>query len=365
MGILDRLVNRLGNLTQPSESTSAAHHAETQWVMPKFQGRDICDWVDVVAQLKREGNLESALSIAQGCMDAMVSASMINSNNVMEFYVSQVAIIQRKMRNYPGEIATIGGWLHLGIPPTREDHRLDLLKRFAKAQELQAKVDGRDPTPYTTEWKRLVDAGKATRPPSAGPSTGRSAASGVPYTSRSSGPRWVAPREALTSPSFVAVDFETANRANESACQIAMVRVKQGRVTDKYSTLLSPPRGFNTFEFTYLHGISARDVRRAPSWNHVATNVAQFSSDVPVFAHNATFDSGVWTGLDQYFGTQTLPQDFYCSYRTARRLVPGLENYKLPTVAAHLVPGYSLNHHRADSDAEACALIVAALQNMS
>lgn len=83
-----------------------------------------------------------------------------------------------------------------------------------------------------------------------------------------------------------------------------------------------------------------------------------------MFAHNASFDAGVWSGLDGFFQTRTRPAGFYCSYRTARHLVPGLANYKLPTVTAHLVPGYRLDHHRADSDAEACALIVAALQRL-
>ena len=53
----------------------------------------------------------------------------------------------------------------------------------------------------------------------------------------------------------------------------------------------------------------------------------------------------------------------FCSYRTAQHMIPGLENYKLPTVTKALVPGFKLNHHRADSDAEACALVVAALQS--
>lgn len=333
--------------------------------MPEFQGRAICDWVDVVSQLKRDGKLDEALAVARGCMDAMTSVALRNPDNVMEFYVSQVAVIQRKARDYAGETATISVWLNLGLPPAREDHRLDLRKRLAKAQELQAKVDGRDPAPYAAEWRRLVDAEKATRTPSTGPSSGRSAATGVSYPARSSTPRWIASQQALMARSFVAVDFETANRANESACQIALVRVDQGRIVDKFSTLLAPPRGFDTFEFTSLHGISARDVRRAPSWSQAVAQVSRFSNNGPVFAHNAPFDSGVWTSLDQFFGTHTVPQDFYCSYRTAKRLVPGLENYKLPTVAAHLVPGYSLNHHRADSDAEACALIVAALQSMN
>ncbi|MDK9344918.1 hypothetical protein FAM22021_001729 [Propionibacterium freudenreichii] len=38
-------------------------------------------------------------------------------------------------------------------------------------------------------------------------------------------------------------------------------------------------------------------------------------------------------------------------------------NYRLPTVLERCAPHFVLDHHKADSDAEACALIVAALQS--
>lgn len=99
-------------------------------------------------------------------------------------------------------------------------------------------------------------------------------------------------------------------------------------------------------------------------WPNVAGFTSQFVHDLPMYAHNAPFDVKVWEDLDAFFGTQTLPSGFFCSYRTTQNLVPGLDNYRLPTVTNALVPGYKLNHHDAGSDAEACALIVAALQSL-
>ncbi|WP_350354598.1 exonuclease domain-containing protein [Corynebacterium aquatimens] len=81
-----------------------------------------------------------------------------------------------------------------------------------------------------------------------------------------------------------------------------------------------------------------------------------------MYAHNATFDAAVWRGLDRYFFTGTFPREFYCTARMARRLMPELPNHKLPTVTAYCAPGYQLEHHRADSDALACAHIVAQFQ---
>ena len=162
---------------------------------------------------------------------------------------------------------------------------------------------------------------------------------------------------------FVAVDFETANRmGGVSACQLAMVKVLDGQIIDRLNTLIRPPKGWDSFEFTYLHGISASAVAYATSRSTTADADSHFVGGATVYAHNAAFDSRVWRQLDEYFGTTTLPSPFFCSYRTAQRLIPGLPNYKLPTVLHACAPDYQLNHHRADSDAEACALIVCALQ---
>ena len=48
----------------------------------------------------------------------------------------------------------------------------------------------------------------------------------------------------LRQPSFVAVDFETANRGGGvSACQVALVKMKDGQVIDEFSTFIQPPQG--------------------------------------------------------------------------------------------------------------------------
>lgn len=339
--------------------------------MPKYNGRDICDWVSDISALKRSGDLSRALVIARGCMDAMIASARLNPVNVAEYYVSQVAIIQHKQKDYLGEVETIERWLALGLPAPRDDFRLELRKRLAKGHEMLAKQRGEDPSQYNAQWKHFVELEKAAKAAQKGSApvsaTGRSAMSpDVSYARPQSRQRssWVAPPEVLALPSFVAVDFETANRqGGESACQIALVKISGGRVVERASTLIKPPPGFERFEFTYLHGISARDVRRAPMWPDISSWVAGFHGGLPVYAHNAAFDARVWRELDAFFGTRTLPQSFFCSYRTAQHMVPGLENYKLPTVTKALVPGFKLNHHRADSDAEACALVVAALQS--
>lgn len=162
---------------------------------------------------------------------------------------------------------------------------------------------------------------------------------------------------------FVAVDFETANRVGAaSACQVAMVKVRDFEVVDAFCTYLRPPEEHIAFEFSHIHGIYRGDVEDAPSWFDIADDVVDFVADAPVYAHNATFDANVWRGLDRYYFTGTTPERFYCTARMARRLLPGLGDYTLPTVAGYCAPGFALEHHRADSDALACAHIVAFFQ---
>lgn len=55
-----------------------------------IQGPDICDWGSDIAALKRSGDLSSALVIARGCMDAMITAARLNPVNVAEHLEHQV-----------------------------------------------------------------------------------------------------------------------------------------------------------------------------------------------------------------------------------------------------------------------------------
>ncbi|HEY8071935.1 MAG TPA: hypothetical protein VIE47_08230, partial [Methylocystis sp.] len=60
---------------------------------------------------------------------------------------------------------------------------------------------------------------------------------------------------------FVAIDFETANYARDSACAVGLVKVVGGEIVDKAVHLIKPPT--REFVFTYIHGLT---------WNDVATS---------------------------------------------------------------------------------------------
>ena len=157
-------------------------------------------------------------------------------------------------------------------------------------------------------------------------------------------------------PTFAAIDFETANSARDSACSVGIAVVNGGRVETLETRLIRPPT--RDFEFTHIHGLSWEDVRRAPTFDAVwselspALSVAEF-----LCAHNASFDRGVLFACCARYGLARPSKGFQCTVSLARSQW-GIYPTRLPDVCRKLqIP---LNHHDAGSDAEACAKIVLA-----
>ncbi|MFS8069667.1 MAG: exonuclease domain-containing protein, partial [Byssovorax sp.] len=116
---------------------------------------------------------------------------------------------------------------------------------------------------------------------------------------------------------FIALDFETADRYRDSACAVGVVRVEGNRITHRAHHLIQPPR--RTFEFTGVHGISwahvAREGRFAEVWRRVAPLLegAEF-----IAAHNASFDRSVLKACCEAAGIAPPPHRFECTVKLAR-----------------------------------------------
>jgi len=158
---------------------------------------------------------------------------------------------------------------------------------------------------------------------------------------------------------FVAIDFETANYSPDSACAVGLVVVKGSRIVRRVHYLIRPPD--KQFVFTYIHGITWEDVHHAPSFNELWPTLQALIADADFLAaHNASFDRRVLDSCCRTYRLRQPSQDFLCTVKLARALW-GVYPTKLPDVCRHL--NIPLQHHQADSDAEACARIVIAAQN--
>lgn len=155
---------------------------------------------------------------------------------------------------------------------------------------------------------------------------------------------------------FVAIDFETADKLPDSACSVALVRVEQGEIRDRYQTLIRPPR--REMLFTHIHGLRWEDVAEAPAFDEVWPEMEAFVQGADFLAaHNAGFDKRVLHACCEAAGLRPPNLDFVCTVVLARKAW-SLFPTRLPDVCRHLdIP---LDHHQALSDAEACARIVIA-----
>ena len=154
---------------------------------------------------------------------------------------------------------------------------------------------------------------------------------------------------------FVAIDFETANSLRNSACALGMVKVENGETSRKEWYIKPEPCDFDPFN-VMIHGITEDMVQNAPSFPEVWNEVLPELTSSVVVAHNASFDfSVIRYTLDQY----DLPYPdirYLCTLKLAQKVVPGLLNYKLPTVASEL--DIQFKHHNAVDDAYAASMIL-------
>jgi len=166
-------------------------------------------------------------------------------------------------------------------------------------------------------------------------------------------PRTPVPKPALTG-RFAALDFETADYGRDSACALSVVIVDNDRVVDTWTSLIRPPR--QAFVFTYLHGISWRDVQDKPAFGDLWPAVAKRLEGLDFLAaHNASFDRSVLHACCAMSGHKPVAHPFLCTVKLARSTW-GIFPTKLSDVASHLrIP---LKHHDAASDASACAQIL-------
>ncbi|MFJ6651982.1 3'-5' exonuclease [Microbacterium sp. NPDC091313] len=157
---------------------------------------------------------------------------------------------------------------------------------------------------------------------------------------------------------FTAIDFETANSSNASACAVGMARVRDGRVVATAAWLIRPPAGHDDFSSfnTGIHGIRAHDVADALGWSDQLSQLTAFAGADVLVAHNAGFDMAVLRRACEVTGDACPPYRYLCSLQVARRTYE-LASYRLPLAAA--AAGYGeFAHHDALADATACAHIV-------
>lgn len=160
------------------------------------------------------------------------------------------------------------------------------------------------------------------------------------------------------SDTFVAIDFETANRYANSACSVGMVRVESGKILRTLNRLICPP--FDYFEYTDIHGITWDRVKSEPAFAQVWPEMLELIHGAEyLVAHNAPFDRKILRSCCNMADIEMPQQSFVCTVQVARQTW-NIRPTKLSNVCDVL--GIELNHHDALSDAMAAAKIMIASQ---
>ncbi len=150
---------------------------------------------------------------------------------------------------------------------------------------------------------------------------------------------------------FVVFDIETTglDKNNDVITEIGAVKIKNGVVTDSFSTFSDPLRHIPE-KITELTGITDEMVKGAPLEKEAVKSFLEFCGDAPVIAHNAKFDTGF---IKEAALRHNLKFDntIICTLILSQALLPEMKKHKLNLIADYLNID-NPNHHRAVNDAE-------------
>jgi DNA polymerase III epsilon subunit family exonuclease len=155
---------------------------------------------------------------------------------------------------------------------------------------------------------------------------------------------------------FVVVDIEAtgAKMPPNRIIELGAYRIRGGRIVDEFLTLVNPEISIPRFVIA-LTGISNEMVRQAPLFADVTPKWLEFVDDAVLIAHNAPFDTNFLNHeISRVYPGHRMMNPHLCTVTLSRRVLPGLTNYRLETVADHFsIPIF--DRHRAGSDALATA----------
>ena len=155
---------------------------------------------------------------------------------------------------------------------------------------------------------------------------------------------------------FAAIDFETANEQLSSVCSVGVVVVRNGKIIDRFYSLIQPEPNYYSYGNSMIHGLTAEDTDNAKVFSSVWENIEPLIKGLPLVAHNKGFDESCLKAAFKTYQMDYPDYIFYCTLAESRRQLKHLPNHRLHTVAEDC--GYILtNHHNALADAEACAEI--------
>lgn len=148
---------------------------------------------------------------------------------------------------------------------------------------------------------------------------------------------------------FVAIDFETAT-SSRMACQLGIVVVKNGEIIECKEFLIQPPNNYYEANVMKYHHVTPEMTKGEPTFEELWPEIKSYFTTLPIYAHNAPFDSDVLFKNLAYYNIPCYDIYYFSCTCSA------FNNTSL----MHLCIGFGIpydaqKHHGALYDAERCA----------
>lgn len=164
------------------------------------------------------------------------------------------------------------------------------------------------------------------------------------------------PKGQLLDGSFISLDIETTGLQadRDRITEIGAVLINNGRIEKEFSSFVNPgiPIPQKIVELT---GITDAMVKDAPAIEEVLRDFFDFLGELPVIAHNASFDMGFIRHNAAKIGRR-VENTVLDTLSLTRNLFPDLKRHRLDALAKHLQIDLG-SHHRATDDARTAAKI--------
>lgn len=153
---------------------------------------------------------------------------------------------------------------------------------------------------------------------------------------------------------FIAFDLETTGTLPgvDRIVEIGAVRFINGEVEAVFSTLVDPRIPIPP-DASRVNKITDQMVSGKPTIDKLLEPFAEFCGQDILVAHNAIFDAQFLTSDVRKYESRAPRGVILDTYTIAKRVFPGLANYRLGTLVQHLnIPAGEF--HRAEGDATYC-----------
>jgi ATP-dependent DNA helicase DinG len=157
---------------------------------------------------------------------------------------------------------------------------------------------------------------------------------------------------------YVVLDLETTGNSpkkQDKIIQVGAVLIEDGEITERFASFVNPECTIPPF-IEQLTNIKQKMVQKAPTFKQIAPMLIEMLEGSSLVAHNVPFDLSFLQYELKENGFPAFSGNTFDTVELARILLPTQSSYKLTDLALY----YQLNHdnpHRADSDAEATAII--------